>query len=84
MLVYGRNVAKEILQNPKNVKKVILQDNFDDKRTFNFSENQFKFSSFLIFIISLGEILFINLTLSFSLELGECMNKEKSLKHITI
>lgn len=31
MLVYGRNVAKEILQNPKNVKKVILQDNFDDK-----------------------------------------------------
>ena len=26
MLVYGRNVAKEVLQNPKNVKKVILQD----------------------------------------------------------
>lgn len=31
MLVYGRNVAKEILKNPKKVKKVILQDNFDDK-----------------------------------------------------
>lgn len=32
MLVYGRNVAKEVLQNPKNVKKVILQDGFDDKK----------------------------------------------------
>ena len=31
MLVYGRNVAKEILKNPKKVKKVILQENFDDK-----------------------------------------------------
>ena len=31
MLVYGRNVAKEILKNPKNIKKVFLQDNFDDK-----------------------------------------------------
>ena len=32
MLVYGRNVAVELLKNPKNVKKVILQENFDDKR----------------------------------------------------
>lgn len=31
MLVYGRNVAKEILKNPNKVKKVILQDGFDDK-----------------------------------------------------
>lgn len=31
MLVYGRNVAKEILKKPKKVKKVILQENFDDK-----------------------------------------------------
>ena len=31
MLVYGRNVAKEVLKNPKKVKKVILQENFDDK-----------------------------------------------------
>ena len=32
MLVYGRNVAVELLKNPKNIKKVILQDNFDDKK----------------------------------------------------
>lgn len=32
MLVYGRNVAMEILQNPKKVKKIILQEHFDDKR----------------------------------------------------
>ncbi len=31
MLVYGRNVAKEILKNPKKVQKVILQEGFDDK-----------------------------------------------------
>ena len=31
MLVYGRNVAKEVLQNPKKVKKVKIQKNFDDK-----------------------------------------------------
>jgi len=31
MLVYGRNVAREILKNPKKVKKVILQEGFDDK-----------------------------------------------------
>lgn len=30
MLVYGRNVAKEILQKNKKVEKVILQDGFDD------------------------------------------------------
>lgn len=32
MLVYGRNVAVELLKNSKNVKKIILQDNFDDKK----------------------------------------------------
>ncbi len=32
MLVYGRNVAEELLKNPKNIKKIILQDNFDDKK----------------------------------------------------
>ena len=31
MLVYGRNVAKEILQKPEKVKKVSLLKNFDDK-----------------------------------------------------
>ena len=30
MLVYGRNVTKEILQKNKKVEKVILQDGFDD------------------------------------------------------
>lgn len=39
MLVYGRNVAKEVLQNPKNVKKVILQDGFDDKQINSLLEN---------------------------------------------
>lgn len=40
MLVYGRNVAVEVLQNPKSVKKVILQDNFDDKRINSLLEKQ--------------------------------------------
>ena len=31
MLVYGRNVAKDILKKNKKVRKVILQENFDDK-----------------------------------------------------
>jgi len=31
MLVYGRNVAKEILRNDKKIKKIILQEGFDDK-----------------------------------------------------
>ena len=31
MLVYGRNVAKEILQENKKVRKIIIQENFDDK-----------------------------------------------------
>lgn len=39
MLVYGRNVAKEILKNPEKVKKVILQDNFDDKIINSLVEN---------------------------------------------
>lgn len=32
MLVYGRNVALEVLKKPKNVQKVLLQDGFDDKK----------------------------------------------------
>ena len=31
MLVYGRNVAKEILKKNKKVEKILLQDGFDDK-----------------------------------------------------
>lgn len=45
MLVYGRNVAKEVLQNSKNVKKVILQDGFDDKKINSLLEN-YKFDIF--------------------------------------
>ena len=39
MLVYGKNVAKEFLKNPQNVKKVILQENFDDKEINSILEN---------------------------------------------
>ena len=31
MLVYGRNVAKELLEKNKSIKKIFLQDGFDDK-----------------------------------------------------
>ncbi len=31
MLVYGRNVAKEVLQNPKKVKKIFLMKDFKEK-----------------------------------------------------
>jgi 23S rRNA (guanosine2251-2'-O)-methyltransferase len=31
MLVYGKNVARDLLKNNKDIKKIILQDNFDDK-----------------------------------------------------
>ena len=31
MLVYGRNVAKEFLKNNKKVRKIIIQENFNDK-----------------------------------------------------
>ena len=32
MLVYGRNVALELLKEPQKIKKVILQRGFDDKK----------------------------------------------------
>ncbi len=32
MLVYGRNVAVEILKKPEKVQKIILQQGFDDKK----------------------------------------------------
>lgn len=31
MLVYGRNVARDLLENGKKVRKIIIQDNFSDK-----------------------------------------------------
>lgn len=39
MLVYGRNVAREILKNPKKIQKIILQDGFDDKNLISTIEN---------------------------------------------
>ena len=39
MLVYGRNVAKEILKKDKKVIKIILQEGFDDKEINSLIEN---------------------------------------------
>ena len=39
MLVYGRNVAKEILGKNKKVEKIILQEGFDDKEINSLIEN---------------------------------------------
>ena len=39
MLVYGRNVAKELLVKEKKVTKVILQDGFDDKEINSLIKN---------------------------------------------
>ena len=39
MLVYGRNVAKEMLKKPKKVKKILLQQNFSDKELNSMIEN---------------------------------------------
>jgi len=39
MDVFGRNVAKDLLKNPEKIKKVILQDNFNDKDILSLVEN---------------------------------------------
>ena len=39
MLVYGRNVAKEILKKDKKIEKIILQEGFDDKEINSLIEN---------------------------------------------
>ncbi len=38
MLVYGRNVAKEILEKNEKVEKIYLQNNFDDKKIISLIE----------------------------------------------
>lgn len=38
MIVYGRNVAKEVLQKPEKVKKITLMKNFDDKEIISLIE----------------------------------------------
>jgi len=40
MIVYGKNVAKEILKNNKKIEKIILQDNFDDEEIISMLENR--------------------------------------------
>lgn len=40
MIVYGRNVAKEVLKNDKKIKEVFLQDSFDDKEIISLLENK--------------------------------------------
>ena len=38
MLVYGRNVAKEVLKNNKKVYKIIIREDFDDKSIISLIE----------------------------------------------
>lgn len=52
MLVYGRNVALEVLKKPKNVQKVLLQEGFDDKKILSLLEK----SKTPVFIKSKKEI----------------------------
>ena len=40
MLVYGRNVAKEVLQNPKKVKKITLMKDFKEKDILSLIEKR--------------------------------------------
>lgn len=39
MIVYGRNVAVELLQKPEKIKKIYLQNHFDDKKLNSLLEN---------------------------------------------
>ncbi len=38
MLVYGRNVARDLLKKGKNIRKIIIQDSFDDKEIISLIE----------------------------------------------
>ena len=38
MLVYGRNVARDSLKKGKNIRKIIIQDSFDDKEILSLIE----------------------------------------------
>ena len=40
MLVYGKNVARDLLYNDKEIKKIFLQDNFSDKDIISMIENR--------------------------------------------
>ena len=40
MIVYGRNVARDLLKKDKKINNIILQDNFDDKDLISLIENK--------------------------------------------
>jgi 23S rRNA (guanosine2251-2'-O)-methyltransferase len=40
MIVFGRNVAKELLKNNKKIREVFLQESFDDKDIISLLENK--------------------------------------------
>ena len=52
MLVYGRNVAKEILGKNKKVEKIVLQEGFDDKEINSLIEN----GNFRVEVTAVGEL----------------------------
>ena len=52
MLVYGRNVAKYLIRKNKNIKKIIIQENFDDNELISLIEK----SNFKVQIKSKREI----------------------------
>ena len=39
MLVYGRNVARDLLKKEKKIEKIFLQDGFDDNEIISLIEN---------------------------------------------
>lgn len=38
MLVYGKNVVRDLIKKNKNIRKIIIQDNFDDKEIISLIE----------------------------------------------
>ena len=39
MIVFGKNVAKEVIDSKKEIKKVYLANNFDDKKLIKYFED---------------------------------------------
>ena len=40
MLIYGKNVARDLLKKDKKIEKIILQDHFDDKEIISLIEKK--------------------------------------------
>jgi len=40
MIVYGKNVARDLLKKNKKIEKIIIQDNFEDKEIISFIEKE--------------------------------------------